>query len=160
MYFTASEDVANEVGYAMSRLELDSDICDAGKNIHRDDNTERPNKELNHLDHEISHLTKLRSGPLKCLSQIIPGKRDSPVSTVKVLACQGRNYPGMRRVSRKPFRIYNVDRAWKVQKNILAKSLRWTVTDTSLSPNPHHHLSDQSISLQLHSDANPSCLLT
>ena len=33
MYFTASEDVANEVEYAMSRLELDSDICDAGKNI-------------------------------------------------------------------------------------------------------------------------------
>ncbi|XVF21854.1 hypothetical protein REPUB_Repub12eG0125300 [Reevesia pubescens] len=31
-------------------------------------------------------------------------------------------------------RIYNVDRGWKVQKNILAKNLRWTVTDTSLSP--------------------------
>ncbi|XP_050942849.1 LEC14B homolog isoform X4 [Cucumis melo] len=31
-------------------------------------------------------------------------------------------------------RIYNVDSGWKVQKNILAKSLRWTITDTSLSP--------------------------
>lgn len=31
-------------------------------------------------------------------------------------------------------RIYNVDDGWKVQKNILAKSLRWTITDTSLSP--------------------------
>ncbi|XVF62704.1 hypothetical protein PTKIN_Ptkin09bG0029400 [Pterospermum kingtungense] len=31
-------------------------------------------------------------------------------------------------------RIYNVDRAWKVQKDILAKSLRWTITDTTLSP--------------------------
>lgn len=31
-------------------------------------------------------------------------------------------------------RIYNVDDGWKVQKNILAKNLRWTITDTSLSP--------------------------
>lgn len=31
-------------------------------------------------------------------------------------------------------RIYNVDKGWKVQKDILAKSLHWTVTDTSLSP--------------------------
>ncbi|MFQ6625821.1 hypothetical protein Gotur_006441 [Gossypium turneri] len=35
-------------------------------------------------------------------------------------------------------RIYNVDRGWKVKKNILAKSLRWTVTDTSLSPDRRH----------------------
>lgn len=27
-----------------------------------------------------------------------------------------------------------MDKGWKVQKNILAKSLRWTITDTSLSP--------------------------
>ncbi|KAJ6828307.1 LEC14B protein-like isoform X1 [Iris pallida] len=31
-------------------------------------------------------------------------------------------------------RIYNVDNGWKVQKDILARSLRWTITDTSLSP--------------------------
>ncbi|XP_022760457.1 LEC14B homolog isoform X3 [Durio zibethinus] len=31
-------------------------------------------------------------------------------------------------------RIYNVDKGWKIQKDILAKSLRWTITDTSLSP--------------------------
>ncbi|KAJ6329210.1 hypothetical protein OIU77_010812 [Salix suchowensis] len=35
-------------------------------------------------------------------------------------------------------RIYNVEDGWKVQKNILAKSLRWTVTDTSLSPDQRH----------------------
>ncbi|XP_040999567.1 LEC14B protein-like [Juglans microcarpa x Juglans regia] len=34
--------------------------------------------------------------------------------------------------------MYNVDRGWTVQKNILAKSLRWTVTDTSLSPDQRH----------------------
>ncbi|RVW54977.1 LEC14B protein [Vitis vinifera] len=178
MYFTASEGAANEMGYAMSRLELDSDFCDAGKDIHGNDNTERLNKELNHLDHEISQLTKLRSGPHECLSQIIPGKRDSPVSTVKMLAGREGNYSGRGRFSSADcchmlsrylpvngpwlvdqmtsrayvsqfsadgslfvagfqgshIRIYNVDRGWKVQKNILAKSLRWTVTDTSLSP--------------------------
>nr|GFC22425.1 LEC14B protein [Tanacetum cinerariifolium] len=31
-------------------------------------------------------------------------------------------------------KIYNVEKGWKLQKNIVAKSLRWTVTDTSLSP--------------------------
>lgn len=182
MYFTASEGAANEMGYAMSRLELDSDFCDAGKDIHGNDNTERLNKELNHLDHEISQLTKLRSGPHECLSQIIPGKRDSPVSTVKMLAGREGNYSGRGRFSSADcchvlsrylpvngpwlvdqmtsrayvsqfsadgslfvagfqgshIRIYNVDRGWKVQKNILAKSLRWTVTDTSLSPDQRH----------------------
>ncbi|KVH94465.1 WD40 repeat-containing protein [Cynara cardunculus var. scolymus] len=31
-------------------------------------------------------------------------------------------------------KIYNAEKGWKLQKNIVAKSLRWTVTDTSLSP--------------------------
>ncbi|KAI3760069.1 hypothetical protein L1987_50459 [Smallanthus sonchifolius] len=31
-------------------------------------------------------------------------------------------------------KVYNADMGWKLQKNIVAKSLRWTVTDTSLSP--------------------------
>lgn len=35
-------------------------------------------------------------------------------------------------------RIYNVDKGWKVQKDILAKSLRWTITDTSLSPDQRY----------------------
>ncbi|XP_021743919.1 LEC14B protein-like [Chenopodium quinoa] len=35
-------------------------------------------------------------------------------------------------------RIYNVDRGWKVKKNIVAKSLRWTITDTSLSPDQQY----------------------
>jgi WD repeat-containing protein 23 len=34
-----------------------------------------------------------------------------------------------------------VEKGWKVQKNILAKSLRWTVTDTSLSPDQRHLVS-------------------
>ncbi|KMT05828.1 hypothetical protein BVRB_7g165700 [Beta vulgaris subsp. vulgaris] len=35
-------------------------------------------------------------------------------------------------------RIYNVNKGWKVQKNIVAKSLRWTITDTSLSPDQQY----------------------
>ncbi|XP_073139968.1 LEC14B protein [Henckelia pumila] len=35
-------------------------------------------------------------------------------------------------------RIYDVERGWKVRKNILARSLRWTITDTSLSPDQRH----------------------
>ncbi|XP_031479461.1 LEC14B protein isoform X1 [Nymphaea colorata] len=31
-------------------------------------------------------------------------------------------------------RIYSVDNGWRVQKDIHARNLRWTVTDTSLSP--------------------------
>ena len=99
MYFTVRGGASDEMGYAMSRLELDSDFCDAGKNIHGSDNTERPNKQLNHLDHEISQLTKLRSGPCRCLSQVIPGKWDSSVSTVKMLAGREGNYSGRGRFS-------------------------------------------------------------
>lgn len=32
-----------------------------------------------------------------------------------------------------PIRIYDVDKGWKVKKNIRARSLRWTITDTTLS---------------------------
>ncbi|KAG0483421.1 hypothetical protein HPP92_011505 [Vanilla planifolia] len=31
-------------------------------------------------------------------------------------------------------RLYDVDNDWKLRKDILARSLRWTITDTSLSP--------------------------
>lgn len=38
-------------------------------------------------------------------------------------------------------RVYNVDKGWKVQKNIRAKSLRWTITDTSLSSDQRYLVS-------------------
>lgn len=31
-------------------------------------------------------------------------------------------------------RIYDVEHDWKVHKDIIARSMRWTITDTSLSP--------------------------
>ncbi|KAL9401069.1 hypothetical protein Peur_004918 [Populus x canadensis] len=47
--------------------------------------------------------------------------------TLFVAGCQGSH-----------IRIYNVDKGWKVKKDILAKSLRWTITDACLSPNQHY----------------------
>lgn len=47
--------------------------------------------------------------------------------TLFVAGCQGSH-----------IRIYNVDKGWKIQKDILAKSLRWTITDTCLSPNQRY----------------------
>ncbi|GMH08350.1 hypothetical protein Nepgr_010190 [Nepenthes gracilis] len=35
-------------------------------------------------------------------------------------------------------RIYDVENGWKVRKDILAKSLRWTITDTCLSPDQRY----------------------
>ncbi|KAJ4834110.1 hypothetical protein Tsubulata_039175 [Turnera subulata] len=31
-------------------------------------------------------------------------------------------------------RIYNVEKGWKTQKNVVTKGMRWTITDTCLSP--------------------------
>lgn len=38
-------------------------------------------------------------------------------------------------------RIYDVDKGWKVMKDISARNLRWTITDTSLSPDRHYLVS-------------------
>lgn len=35
-------------------------------------------------------------------------------------------------------RIYNVENQWTVQKEVLARNLRWTITDTSLSPDQRY----------------------
>lgn len=184
MYFFNSKAAFNNMGYAMSRLELDSDLlCDSGKCTSEVGGSHRmPNKSLNHLDHEVAQATKLRSAPNENLTRILPRKREFPVSTVKMLAGREGNYSGRGRFSAADcchfssrylpvndpqlvdqmttrayvsqfsadgslfvagfqgsnIRIYNVDKGWKVQKNILAKSLRWTITDTSLSPDQRY----------------------
>lgn len=38
-------------------------------------------------------------------------------------------------------RIYDVDKGWKVKKDISARNLRWTITDTSLSPDRQYLVS-------------------
>ncbi|KAL7172275.1 hypothetical protein ACSBR2_031882 [Camellia fascicularis] len=184
MYFFNSKAAFNNMGYAMSRLELDSDLlCDSGKSTSEVGGSHRmPNKSLNHLDHEVAQATKLRSAPNENLTRILPRKREFPVSTVKMLAGREGNYSGRGRFSAADcchflsrylpvndpqlvdqmttrayvsqfsadgslfvagfqgsnIRIYNVDKGWKVQKNIHAKSLRWTITDTSLSPDQRY----------------------
>ncbi|XP_043719249.1 LEC14B homolog isoform X1 [Telopea speciosissima] len=172
------------MGYAMSRLEIDSDLCDGGKTTERASasQSQRPKEPLAYLDHEISQLTKLRSGPSEFLSRVAPGRRELPVSAVKMLFGREANHMGRGRFSQADcchvlgrylpvngpsrvdamrsrayvsqfsadgslfvagfqgshIRIYNVDRGWKVQKDIHARSLRWTVTDTSLSPDQRY----------------------
>lgn len=43
-------------------------------------------------------------------------------------------------------RIYNVDKNWALQKDVLARNLRWTVTETALSPD-HRFLVTELLSL-------------
>ncbi|XP_048336142.1 LEC14B protein isoform X2 [Ziziphus jujuba] len=170
------------MGYSMSRLEVESDLCDDGKTISEVSSGQRSSRPSNNLDHEIAQVTKLKSQPHELFSQGVHGRRNLPVSTVKMLAGRECNYSGRGRFSSADcchllskylpvngpwlvdqmnsrayvsqfsadgslfvaafqgshIRIYNVENGWKVQKNILAKSLRWTITDTSLSPDQRY----------------------
>ncbi|KAH7577474.1 hypothetical protein JRO89_XS01G0255800 [Xanthoceras sorbifolium] len=171
----------DEMGYAMSRLEIEEFYDDGRATDEASNSRDKSERQLN-LDNEIAQLTKLRLRPHEQLSKAIPGKRDLPVNVVKMLAGRECNYSGRGKfssadrchmlsrylpvngpwlVDQMPSRayvsqfsadgslffagfqgsqikIYNVDRGWKVQKNIYAKSLRWTITDTSLSPDQRH----------------------
>ncbi|MED6130466.1 L14B protein [Stylosanthes scabra] len=182
MYAISGAIDTDEMGYAMSRLEIDSDVSDDGSAIFEDCTSQPTKKPMNYLDNEISQLTKLKSTPHQLLGQVGPGRPELPVSPVKLLAGRESNYSGRGRFSTADcchllsrylpvngpslidqmasrayvsqfsadgslfvagfqgshIRIYNVDKGWKVQKNILAKSLRWTITDTSLSPDQRY----------------------
>ena len=83
------------MGHSMSRLDINSDTStsEAGGSSHN------PNEPLNYLDHEIAQLTKLKSEPHDHLSRVLPGKREVPVSTVKMLAGREGNYSGRGRFS-------------------------------------------------------------
>lgn len=96
---TASGAAADEMGYAMSRLEIESDLCDGAKSIREANNNQGSNKPLNYLDNEIAQVTRLRSEPHERLSQAVPGRRELPVSTVKMLAGRECNYSGRGRFS-------------------------------------------------------------
>lgn len=81
----------DSMGYALSRLELDSDCSNSGASNLVDENFS-PNKPVNVLDHEVAQLTKLNSAPHDHSGDIIPGKRGSSVNTVKMLAGRECNY--------------------------------------------------------------------
>ncbi|CAI9776842.1 unnamed protein product [Fraxinus pennsylvanica] len=93
--------------------------------VGKEDGGSHGNVVLGCHDAEIAQLTKITSSPHEQLSKLVPGKARLPVS---------RWFSICGRISGKSYRIYNVDHGWKVQKDIRARSLRWTITDTSLSP--------------------------
>ncbi|WOH01635.1 hypothetical protein DCAR_0521019 [Daucus carota subsp. sativus] len=170
------------MGYALSRMEIDSEYYNSDTSDSSVDENSSPNKPAHNLDHEVAQLTKLGSAPHEKLSHIFPGKREVSVNTVKMLAGRECNFSGRGRFSAADrrhvltkylpanspsvidemttrayvsqfsadgslcvvafqgshIRIYDVDKKWKVHKNIIAQSLRWTVTDTSFSPDQQH----------------------
>ncbi|KAL0287463.1 UNVERIFIED_CONTAM: LEC14B protein [Sesamum calycinum] len=170
------------MGYAFSKLEMDSALLDGSSSNHDVASSSHLNRQLNSLEHDIAQLTKLQSRPHENLSRVLPGKREFPISTVKMLAGREANLSGRGRFSSRDcrhvlskylpvngpwvvdqmstrayvsqfsvdgslfvaafqgsqIRIYDVERGMKVRKNILARSLRWTITETSLSPDKKH----------------------
>ncbi|KAF8006560.1 hypothetical protein BT93_K0767 [Corymbia citriodora subsp. variegata] len=185
MHFTAGWQSIAAMGYAMSRLEIEPESWEEEKSLDGVGNSQGPNGLPRCLDHEIAHLTNLKSRPHEHLIRDFPGRRALPVSPVKMLAGRECNYSGRGRFSSADcchmlsryvpvngplliyrmnsrayvsqfsadgslfvagfqgshIRIYNVEKGWKCQKNILAKSLRWTITDTSLSPDQRYLVS-------------------
>eukprot|EP01018_Ginkgo_biloba_P039756 Gb_41012 [translate_table: standard] len=139
-------------------------------------------EELAPLDHELAHLTKLRSAPNRVPSRINGARENCYVSTLSMLSGREANFSGRGKFSAadcchvasrylptngpaimdemnsrayvgqfstdgslfvagfqdRRIRIYNVDEEWTVQKDVLARSLRWTVTDTALSPDQRY----------------------
>ncbi|CAN0890215.1 LEC14B protein [Linum grandiflorum] len=181
MFFVAAS--TDGMGYAMSRLEIESQLCDEEESVNEVGGGSRQDKSVNKsvekLEHEVAQDTSLKSQPHRRFEQEIPGKRKQlPISPVKMLAGREGNFSGRGRFSGADrchmlsrylpadgpwlvdrmnsrayvsqfssdgslfvagfqgshIKIYNVEKGWKVQKDILARSLRWTVTDTSLSP--------------------------
>ncbi|KAD6120163.1 hypothetical protein E3N88_11434 [Mikania micrantha] len=168
----------DDMGYALSRLEIDPDYDDSESSPVGDDNDGPQASSQNDLDHEIAQQTKLRSAPHERLKRVLSQKEEFLVSRVKMLAGREGNYSGRGRFSSADrchilnkylpvkgpsivdhlttrayvsqfsndgslfvaafqgshIKIYNAEMGWKLQKNIVAKSLRWTITDTSLSP--------------------------
>lgn len=88
----------NEMGYSMSRLEVESDLCGEGKTLYEVNSAQRSSRPLKSLDHEIAQATKLKSQPHELLGDV-NGRRDLPVSTVKMLAGRECNYSGRGRFS-------------------------------------------------------------
>ncbi|XP_047939458.1 LEC14B protein-like isoform X2 [Salvia hispanica] len=169
-------DTDSTISYRFSKLEIENELSDGSS----DDGggSHWPSRKRDSFDQDIAQLTKLQSRPNEHFSCVSPGKRECPVSTLKMLAGREANLSGRGRFSLpdcrhvlsrylpvngpwivdqmstrayvsqfsadgslliaafqgSQIRIYDVEREWKVRKNILARSLRWTITDTSLSP--------------------------
>ncbi|XP_076912980.1 LEC14B protein-like [Bidens hawaiensis] len=178
MFFRPWNTAIGDMGYALSRLEIDADYSDSESSPVGDENDGPRSSSQIDLDHEVAQLTKLRSSPHERLKRVLGRRDEVTFSPVKMLASREGNYSGRGRFSAADrchilnkylpvkgpsivdqlttrayvsqfsndgslfvaafqgsnIKVYNADMGLKLQKNILAKSLRWTVTDTALSP--------------------------
>lgn len=99
MYAVSGAAYIEEMGYAMSRLEIESNLCDDANTIHEDCSSPQTKKPLKNVDNEIAQITKLKSKPHRLLGQVGPGGTKLPVSPVKMLAGRESNYSGLGRFS-------------------------------------------------------------
>lgn len=100
MNATASALYLDEMGYAMSRLEIESSLGEDGNAVQEDSSTSGETKKpLKNLDNEIAQITKLKSTPHQQLVQVGTGRPELPVSPVKMLVGRESNYSGRGRFS-------------------------------------------------------------
>ncbi|KAL3033600.1 hypothetical protein AAZX31_02G144600 [Glycine max] len=107
-----------------------------GDAIQEDSSSGQTKRPLENLDNEIAQITKLKCWQVGNL--ITPADRCHLLSRYLPVNGPWLIDQMSSRAYGSHIRIYNVDRGWKVQKNILAKNLRWTITDTSLSPDQRY----------------------
>nr|GEZ10497.1 LEC14B protein-like [Tanacetum cinerariifolium] len=72
MFFRAWNTAIGDMGYALSRLEIDPDFSDSESSPVGDDHESPQPSSQNELDHEVAHLTKLRSQPHDNLKRVLP----------------------------------------------------------------------------------------
>ena len=99
MYPISSAPCMDQMGYAMSRLEIEANLCEDGNAIHEDSSSRKSKKLLKNLDNEIAQMTKLKSTPHQLLGLVGTGRPELPVSPVKMLAGRESNYSGRGRFS-------------------------------------------------------------
>ena len=81
------------------RFGKDNSACDSGNAVEDSASGEEANEASKSLDHEVAHLTKLKSRPHQHLRGVFPGKSRLPVSTLKMLMGRESNYSGRGRFS-------------------------------------------------------------
>jgi len=99
MYALSGALYVDQMGYAMSRLDVDSSDCEDGNAIHEDSGTGKSKKAFENLDNEIAQITKLKSTPHQLLVHDGSGRKELPVSPVKMLAGRESNCSGRGRFS-------------------------------------------------------------
>lgn len=99
MQFFTGHAAINGMGYSFSKLEIDSGLLDGSSSNNEVKGSSQSKSPSGCLGHEIAQLTKLRSGPHENLSRVLPGKRELPVSTMKMLAGREANFSGRGRFS-------------------------------------------------------------